>query len=73
MNFMNRDQWGEIYDKARQNGYSVTNFLVETVRRGLKEFPGYEPTNEQIVLKLSVLEEEIIYRLCMNKGLWPDV
>jgi hypothetical protein len=27
--FMNRDQWGEIYDIARYNGYAVHQLVVE--------------------------------------------
>lgn len=27
--FMNRDQWGEIYDIARYNGVSVVQLIVE--------------------------------------------
>lgn len=70
--FMDREQWGEVYDKARQNGYSVTNFLIETMRRALS-YPGYEPSDSQIVQKLKLIEEDIIYRLVMNEEIWPDV
>lgn len=70
--FIDKDKWAEIYDKARENGYSVFHFIIETMRRSLR-YPQYEPTDEQIVIKLERVEEDIIYRLVMNKDIWPDV
>lgn len=69
---IDKEKWDEIYDKARENGYGVFNFLVETMKISLA-YPGYIPTDTQIVLKLHLLSEDEVYSLCMNPNVWPKV